>query len=42
MHTGQTACVRQDEPTVSPISESETDVSIKVKIVENRQIRIGT
>ncbi len=29
-------------PTVSPISESETDVSIKVKIVENRQIRTGT
>ena len=29
-------------PTVSPISESETDVSIKVKIVESRQIRIGT
>ena len=28
-------------PTVSPISESETDVSIKVKIVESRQIRIG-
>ena len=29
-------------PTVSPISESETDVSIKAKIVEGRQIRIGT
>ncbi|MDE0423500.1 MAG: BamA/TamA family outer membrane protein [Candidatus Poribacteria bacterium] len=29
-------------PTVSPISESETDVSITVKIVESRQIRIGT
>ena len=29
-------------PTVSPISESETDVSITVKIVEGSQIRIGT
>ena len=27
---------------VSPISESETDVSITVKIVEGRQLRIGT
>ena len=29
-------------PTVSPISGKETDVSIRVKIVEGRQIRIGT
>ena len=29
-------------PTVSPILEIETDVSITVKIVESRQIRIGT
>ena len=29
-------------PTVSPTSEKETDVSIMVKIVEGRQIRIGT
>ena len=29
-------------PDVSSISESETDVSITVKVVEGRQIRIGT
>ena len=29
-------------PNVSPISESEIDMSIMVKIVEGRQIRIGT
>ncbi len=29
-------------PDVSPNSESETDVSITVKIIEGRQIRIGT
>ena len=29
-------------PDVSPISANETDVSITVKIVEGRQIRIGT
>ncbi len=29
-------------PTVLPISESEADVSIQVKIVESRHIRIGT
>ncbi len=28
--------------TVSPISESETDVSITARVVEGRQIRIGT